>query len=119
MIHLYIACAAESAFTKASLLSTLLTTEGLLFAALSVSISLSGASLFGSRTVVPPAALACTAAAVLVAVATAAVLAWTDLFLGAHWPGGWNARLEAAALLFAIVGQPVIALFLAVGVWRG
>jgi hypothetical protein len=119
MIDTFIAGAATSGFTKAGLLSALLTTEGLLFAALSVSVSLSAASTFGPKTVIRPAVLAFVATGVLVTVAMAAVLAWTDLFLGENWPTGWNGRLEASALLFAIVVQPSIALVLALGIWRG
>ena len=110
---------ASDGFTRAGLLSALLTTEGLLFAALSISVSLSGASTFGPKAVVRPVILAFIAAGVLATVAVAGVLAWTDLFLGDHWPASANVRLEVIALLFAIVAQPLIALILAVGIWRG
>src|SRR4051812_26402655 len=101
------------------MLSVLLTTEGLLFAALSISVSLSASSTFGAKTVVSPAALAFVAAAVLTVVAAAAALAWVQLFSGAHWPSSLNTRLEVLALLFAIVVQPAIALVIALGIWRG
>lgn len=119
MIDSWIAGVAMTGFTKAGLLSALLTTEGLLFAALSISVSLSGSSTFGPKTIVRPVTLAFMAAGVLAVVATAAALTWTDLFVGDRWPGGWNSRLEALALIFAIVAQPLIALVLAVGIWRG
>ena len=104
--------------TQLGLLPLLLTTEGLLFAALTVGVSLSASSTFGSRTLVSPATLALIATGVLGIVGAAAGLAWTDLFLGTGWPAGWNGRLEAIALLFAIVAQPAIALLIAVGLWR-
>ena len=113
------ASAAASVFGEGSRLSALLTTEGLLFAALSISVSLAGSSTFAPKTVVRPVTLAFMAAGLLVAVAVGAALAWTDLFLGGHWPASNNARIEAAALALAIVGQPVIAVLLALGVWRG
>lgn len=96
----------------------LLTTEGLLFAALTIGLSLAAGSTHGSRTVVRPAALAATAALVLGILGVAAVAAWSDLFLGASWPDGWNRRLGAAALLLAIVAQPLIALVITMGLWR-
>lgn len=116
----YTSAASANGLTDFGVLSLLLTTASLLFAALTLSASLSaGSSLaFGARTSVPPAALAFTAAGVLSTVAAAAVLAWTDLFLGSDWPSGWNGRLEAVALLVAIVAQPSIALLIAVGIWR-
>jgi hypothetical protein len=100
------------------MLSMLLTTEGLLFAALTIGVSLATGSMHGSRTIVRPAALAASAAIVLGVLGTAAVAAWSDLFLGANWPDGWNHRLEAGALLVAIVAQPLIALVITIGVWR-
>jgi uncharacterized membrane protein len=84
-----------------------------------VGVSLSASSTFGPPTVVSPAALAFIAAGLIAIVAAAAVLAWTDLFVGSSWPSGWNGRLEAIALLFAIVAQPLVALLIAVGIWRG
>ena len=72
------------------MLTSLLTVEGLLFAALSVSVSLSGSSTFGPKTIVPPAVLAFVAAGVLVLVAAAAVFAWTDVLAGERWPSGWS-----------------------------
>ncbi len=111
--------AAAGGNTGTGLLPILLTTEGLLFAALSISVGLAARSTFGPRTVLPPAALAYVAAVVLATVAAAAVLAWTDLFGGDCWPGGWNLRLESLALLFAIVVQPLIALLIALGLSRG
>jgi hypothetical protein len=110
---------ADAGFSKANTLSSLLTTEGLLFAALSISVSLAASSTFGPKTIVAPSMLAFIAAGVLTVVASAAVLAWTDIFAGSSWPAGWNARLEALALLFAILVQPLVALVIAVGIWRG
>jgi hypothetical protein len=118
-MHLDIVTASATGAAGPALLSLLLTTEGLLFAALTVSVSLSASSTFGPRTSISPATLAFIAAAVLAIVAAAALLAWTDLFLGNNWPEGWNGRLEVLVLLFAIVAQPLIALVIAVGIWRG
>jgi hypothetical protein len=111
--------ASASGLTKLGLLALLLTTEGLLFAALTVGVSLSASSVFGPPTVVGPATLAFIAAGLIAVVGAAAVLAWTDLFLGHGWPSGWNGPLQAIALLVAIVAQPLVALLIAVGIWRG
>jgi hypothetical protein len=101
------------------LLSILLTTESLLFAGLTVAITLAGATPFGRQIAVLPVALACAATLILGVVAAAAVLSWTDLFAGSNWPKGHSRRVEAIALLSAIVTQPAIALSIAVGIWRG
>jgi hypothetical protein len=119
VVHFDAVAASPSGLTKLGLLSLLLTTEGLLFAALTVGVSLSARAKFAPPTVVPAPVLAFIAAGVIATVGAAAVLAWTDLFLGGHWPLGWNGRLEAIALLVAIAAQPLIALLIAVGIWRG
>ncbi len=111
------AASVTTGLTKSGILSLLLTTESLLFAALAVAVTLSGSSVFGASTWGPPWVLAFIATAVLGVVAAAAVLAWTDLFLAHNWPTGWNSRIEALALLFAIVAQPLVALVVAVGIW--
>jgi hypothetical protein len=113
------ASATPAGLTKFGVLSLLLTTEGLLFAALTVGVSLSASSTFGSRTVVAPALLGFIAAGVLAAVGAAAALAWADLFLAPAWPSKLPGQVEAFVLLLAIVAQPLIALLAAVGVWRG
>jgi hypothetical protein len=110
---------AGTGLTKFSLFSALLTMEGLLFAGLTVSVTLSAAAPFGRQIAIRPAVLAFGAALLVGVVALAAVLAWTDLFLGANWPHGLNGRIEAVALLLAIVAPPIIALALAIGILRG
>jgi hypothetical protein len=111
--------ASTNGVPKLSLLSVLLTTEGLLFAALTIGVTLAASSTFGPKTLVSPATLAFIAAGVLMIVGTAAILAWADLFWGKGWPAGANGRVEAIALLFAIAVQPLFALLVAVGIWRG
>jgi hypothetical protein len=105
--------------SESDLLIALLTTEGLLFAALAIAVGITGGSTFGPKTSLSPTALAFVSSAVLFAVGGAAVLAWTQLFGGAQWPAACTDRLEAIALLVAIVAQPVISLAVAIGIWRG
>jgi len=107
-----------SAPIKPNLLPVFLTTEGLLFAALTVGVSLTASSTFGHRPAVSPAVLAFVAAGVLTVVAIAAGLAWTDRFTGSTWPADWSGRFQATALLFAIAVQPVVALLVALGIAR-
>jgi hypothetical protein len=114
-----VAIASSTGLTKFGLMTTLLTTESLLFAALSVGLSLAAAAPFGRAVAVRPGVLALAAAAVLTFVGVAAVLAWCDLFLGAHWPKGSDGQIEAIALLCAIIAQPVFAGVLAIGIARG
>ena len=113
------AAASHTGLTEAGTLSMLLTVEGLLFIGLTVSITLTAASPFGRQIAVAPVALAVGTALCITVVAVAAVLAWTDLFLGAHWPNGLNGRFAAIALLLAIVVPPMIAITLAIGIRRG
>jgi hypothetical protein len=110
---------AGTTFTRESLMTALLTVEGLIFAALSISVGLTASDAFGLKTAVPPAVLAFIATGVLTVIAVAAVLAWTDVLAGDHWPSGTNGRIEALVLLFAIVAQPILASITAVGLVRG
>jgi hypothetical protein len=119
MINHILATATDPAFTKGNLLAALLTVEGLLFAAFTVSVSLANTTIFGSKTIVRPTILASSAAAVLAIVASAAALTWVDLFTRRGWPESLDTRLEILALLFAIVVQPAIAVVIALGTWRG
>lgn len=105
-------------FTTGNLLTALLTTEGLVFTAVSVSVSIGGKSAFGPKPQLPTGAMAFVAALTLVLVAVGAGLAWADLFGGKHWPSGGNSQTGAVALLVAIVVQPVLALSIAVGLVR-
>jgi len=55
----------STGLTKLGMLTLLLTTEGLLFTALTVSVGLAAGSTFGSRTIVSPVVLAFIAAAMV------------------------------------------------------
>jgi hypothetical protein len=106
-------------FEKKDMLTALLTTEGLLFTALSFAMALAGSSQFGPKTIVKPWKFAMGSTALLTVVAVTAVLAWADLFGGHSWPGSLSGKLEALGLLSAIVAQPVISLIVSLGIWRG
>jgi hypothetical protein len=105
--------------TKNDVFFELITVEGFLFAALSISTTLASGDRFGATTWGPPWLLAVVSAVFLSAVAVAAALAWVDLFAGGAWPHQWDRRLEAIGLLLAVVAQPMISIVLAVGVVKG
>lgn len=102
-------------FTYTSALASLLTTEGLLFAALALAVNL---SVPGGRRVrrlpVPGPVLGGVAVAVLGVVALGAAAAWGRIFL-CDFPSDPSGILIAVALIVAIVAQPVLAIVLGLG----
>jgi len=105
-------------FTTANLLTALLTTESLVFAAISVSVSVGGKEAFGLRPFPPAAVLVVLAALTISFVGFGAALSWVDLFAGHRWPSGTDAQVGVIALLLAILVQPVFAIAVAVGFFR-
>ena len=104
---------------KTDVFIALVTVEGLVFAALSISATLSAGGRFGSKTIGPPWLLSVISAALLVCIAWAAIAAWADLFAGAAWSTSSDRVVETIGLLLAIVGQPAIAIIIAIGVACG
>ena len=106
-------------FTVANALSILLTTEGLLFAALSLAASLSAPdSRRGSRLKPTTAArLGKAAVALLSLVAFGAFVAWFEIIQN-NSPGSFLECLVMFCILGAILAQPVLAAFL-LGALRG
>jgi hypothetical protein len=102
----------------ADALSTLLTVESLLFAALSLGVSLSSGTPFGRVHLVSPATLASIAAALIVVIAAGALSAWIELFGGANWSWSPGPGLRATGLLVGILTQPVLAVLIAMGLRR-
>ncbi len=107
--------AAEPVIAKSDVLLALVTVEGLLFAALSISATMASGGTFGAKTLGPPWLLAVISAAILGLVSAAAVLSWIDLFGGSNWPSSSDRLFEALGLLLAIVAQPAVAIIIAVG----
>ena len=102
-------------FTEVNALATLLTTEGLLFAALGLAANLSSVGDRRLRRLpVPGKVLGGAAIVVLAVVALGAVVAWGRIFL-CDFPGSVDGAIIAAALLIAIVAQPVLATLLGLG----
>lgn len=105
-------------FSSANALTTLLTTESLLFAVFALTLS------FGSSPVaraVPTSAarqIATSAAAVLTFLGTGATVAWIDLFI-CPWPARFVQWFPAVAIAVGILAQPIFAWAFVVGLSRG
>ena len=101
-------------FSDANALSSLLTVESLLFAALALTGSLSAPSAGVRNLALKPKTLGYIVAGFISAVAFGALMAWTKIFLE---PGSCDFRRNVIAfvLLIAIVGQPVLSWVLARG----
>jgi hypothetical protein len=97
------------------LLATLLTAEGLLFAALAVSVSLQA---LAPGTYLPKfiksGALAFWIFVVISTVATGAGAQWYELY-GPGFPGRLTSLLTSVALAGVIIAQPILAFI----IWRG
>jgi len=107
---------ADRAFTAAQSLTLLVTMESLLFAALNVGLVLA-APVAGGRNISRSGAyrLAKFAVAGLAVVATAAVMAWWQVFVD-HWPESDLRKLQAVGALVGICIQPLISAVAAYGI---
>jgi hypothetical protein len=103
----------DTAFTAAQSLTTLLTTESLLFAAFNAGVVLATPVASGRR-ITPAQAyrLAKGSVAVLAAVAAAAALAWWQVF-GDDWPDSTLRGIEGAGIAVGIISQPIVAAIVA------
>lgn len=93
-------------FSSANALSTLLTTESLLFAVFALSLNIGSSP--DARTMISGVGAARCAAALLTVLATGALVAWGDVFL-CHWPHRFGQWFPAAAMAGGIVAQPIFA----------
>jgi hypothetical protein len=103
-----------SAFTDANALSSLLTVESLLFASLSVTVSISGRQRRVPDLPLKPSTLGYLAFALLSLVALGALMAWANIFLDPA-PSSFRRWVIAAGLAAAIVAQPALAWAIARG----
>lgn len=102
-------------FPTTTALTTLLTMEGLLFAALGLAATFS--SVGGRRLRKLPVSvevLGAAAISVLTMVAIGALTAWSKIFLRT-FPYEWHDIVIAFTLLVAILAQPLIAVLLGLG----
>jgi hypothetical protein len=114
------AAAAETAsLSHGDSLGLLLSVEGFMFAAITLAVTL-GASDQKRQSKHPrldPERLLLGAAAALCFVGAGAATAWASIFTGGDYRGHAEA-VEAVALLVAVLGQPVIAVLLALAARR-
>lgn len=110
--------AVDVGLTPAVALAVLLSTESLLFAAFQFAVNLSDGGPRVRNWVISGPWLATIAVVALAVVAVGAGAAWFDLFLDAGFPTRIADQLVAGALATAIAIQPLLALFLALGLRR-
>jgi hypothetical protein len=107
--------AVTAGLTHGQTLTTLLTVESLIFAALSVGITVTTPVTGGRSPYLATGRLARRIALTLSAVAFAAGLAWWQVFTEPYSPRGFFRWAEAAGVAVAIVAQPYFAWRLALG----
>jgi heme/copper-type cytochrome/quinol oxidase subunit 3 len=102
------------AFTDASAMTLLLSTESLLFAGFSLARSYAKTESQDRTWLVKPRPLAWCMVAALAVVATGAACAWATVFQG-DFPRTLPDRIMALAIIFAIIVQPLLSFLLAFG----
>ena len=95
-------------FSSANALTSLLTTESLLFAVFGLTVSLGGSPAARIDLASPSRALAVVAACVLTLLALGAAVSWVDLFIG-HWPGSFARWFPICTIALGIITQPMFA----------
>lgn len=101
--------------SNADALVALITVEGLLFAALAVSVTLAGETKTGRPKIVRGSKLAWGITGAILIVSFGAMMAWLEVFT-AQCPSGFRGHAIAAAIAIGIVVQPVLAGWIASGV---
>jgi hypothetical protein len=102
-------------FTNANALATLLTTEGLLFAALGLAANFAEPGRRLRKLVVSGERLGAAAVITLTGVAVGAISAWIRIFISDGFPKSLTGALIAIAIALAIVAQPILATLLGLG----
>jgi hypothetical protein len=95
-------------FNDANAVSTLLTTESLLFAVFAVTLSFGASAAARAPRPRDARRLACAAAGVLTLFGSGAAVAWADLFLD-DWPRRFADWFPVATLAIGIVAEPMFA----------
>lgn len=118
MLYWSVTSFAQSSIGTSDPLAAALTTEGLLFAAFSVSFGLTQPVEGGRHPFFSQGWLGWCIVVVITIVAAAAGGAWWETF-GAVWPHTCSGRVLAVGLAAGIVAQPVLAAVLASQAKRG
>jgi hypothetical protein len=104
---------ATTQFTLDNAFPALLTTQSLLFAAVSAVVALSGPTPLGRRLAAHPVVLGAGLALMLTVVALGTGSAWWEIY-GPNFPSAWPGRFEAIGLFVGFAVQPVVAFLIAV-----
>lgn len=115
MTQLPLAVSTATELSNSDALIALITVEGLLFAALAVSVTLAGETKTGRPKIVRGSKLAWGIAGTIFVVSFGAMMAWLEVFAG-HCPSGFRGNVIATAIAVGIVVQPVLAGWIASGV---
>ena len=103
-----------SSFSYTDALTILLTSETLVFAALAVVVSFALPSTRVPNLPVSVPVLGFIAVAFVGVIGFGAFLAWWSTFVN-HWPKHFQGEAIAVTIAVAVVGQPIFALLLALG----
>jgi hypothetical protein len=106
--------ASPDVFTHANALAVLLTTEALVFTAISVSLTFSNVSHHVPNLPLKPHQLGYVAAVLIGGLAVGALTAWWSVF-ASPWSCHFTKVVEGLAILLGIVAQPLMAWALARG----
>jgi hypothetical protein len=101
-------------FGPGEMLAALLGVEGLLLAAVAISVSLAASSKLGNSWKVSPANFAIANTVLLALITIGAGFVWVQLFSGPAWPADCELRVGAITLALAILAPPVLSLVLAI-----
>jgi hypothetical protein len=99
-----------------AVLSSMLTIEGLMLAALSVTAALSGETEWGRRLATKPATVGWAVTVAIGLVAIGAVTSWHEVYVA---PAGSPNIVQATALLVGIATPPFFALWITLGLRTG
>lgn len=104
-------------FTSANALTTLVTTESLLFAVFALTFSFGGSPAARVMLVSSARRIGVCAAAVLTILAGGAAVAWGDLFLS-NWPSRFGQWFPVVAIAAGVLAQPLFAWMFIVNLYR-
>ena len=96
-------------------LSTLLTTESLLFAVFGLVVSLTSSIGRARKWILRPTVIGDIVVALIALVAFGAAVAWHDSYVAGGFPRDGSQRIMALTVVAAVVAQPILAFLLTVG----
>jgi hypothetical protein len=100
---------AASSFTPQDSLRTLLSVEGLVFAAFSITLGFSSPTALGVVSTLSPRLLLAIVAGLLTLMSAGAVVAWIEVFIVGDWPDSLGAVIPVLMILIGALVQPCFA----------